>query len=256
MNELEKRAVRHQKRGNGLSPFCSLGESDKLEAMATRTTYRAEYYEPKLAKWISFYENPELDKVRFHLDNPIVGNPKKRISEYSISGVRKPLYKFIREIGLTEGRKKKQPYDSINRDAGNVEHNIAMFNRMSSPSEALCANPVSGPFGGTAMAESLSKPRYTVDAFNWTHEKVTLTCYDSETDETFEKFICAGAFDEDRGRSNALAILKDRDYDIPKEIRNELISTYGLDDYGYQLEECTEKRELDDDFDMSMRTLI
>lgn len=201
MNELEKRAVRHQKRGKGLSPFCSLGESDKLEAMATKTIDRAEYYE------------------------------------------------------LTE-RKKKQPYDSINRDAGNVEHNIAMFNKMNSPSEAPCTNPVSGPFGGAAMAESLNMPRYTVDAFNWSHEKVTLTCYDSDTDETFEKFLCSGVGDEDRGRSNALAILKDTEYDIPTDIRNELISTYGLDDYGYRLDECTEKRELDDDFDMSMRTLL
>lgn len=202
MNELEKRAVRHQKRGKGLSPFCSLGEGDMPEAVTTRTAERAEYHE------------------------------------------------------LTERRRKKQPYDSINKDAGNVEHNIAMFNKMSSPGEAPCVNPVSGPFGGTAMAESLNIPKYTVDAFNWSHEKVTLTCYDHETDETFEKFICAGIYDEDRGRSNALAILKDPEYTIPTDIRNELISTYGLDDYGYQLEECTETRKLDDDFDMSMRTLL
>lgn len=256
MNELEKRAVHHRNRGKGLSPFCSLGESDKLESMATKTTYRAEYYEPRLAKWVSFYENSDLDKVKSNIDNPMIGNPKRRISEYSITGVRKPLYKFVKEISLTEERRKKQPYDSINRDAGNVEHNIAMFNKMSSSSEAPCANPVSGPFGGAAMAESLNMPKYTVDAFNWAHEKVTLTCYNSETDETFEKFISAGVHDEDRGRSNALAILKDPEYTIPTDIRNELISTYGLDDYGYQLEECTKKRELDDDFDMSMRTLL
>lgn len=159
---------------------------------------------------------------------------------------------------LTEARKKKKKTlgGTLNPDAGNVEHSINMFNHMNSPTGGPSNNPVSGPFGGAVMAESLNMPKYTVDTFNWTHEKVTLTCYDPETDETFEKFICAGAQDEDRGRSNALAILKDPEYDIPTNIRNELVSTYGLDDYGYQLEECTKKRELDDDFDMSMRTLL
>lgn len=46
-----------------------------------------------------------------------------------------------------DSRKKKQPCDSIIKDAGNVEHNVAMFNKMNSPAEAPCTNPVSGPMG-------------------------------------------------------------------------------------------------------------
>lgn len=63
---------------------------------------------------------------------------------------------------LFEGKKKKKPFDSINTNAGNVEHNIAMFNKMNSPVEGPCTNPVSGPFGGDvgggeAMGEAVEK---------------------------------------------------------------------------------------------------
>lgn len=48
---------------------------------------------------------------------------------------------------MFEAKKKKKPYDSINTNAGNVEHNIEMFNKMNSPVEGPCTNPVSGPMG-------------------------------------------------------------------------------------------------------------
>ena len=50
-------------------------------------------------------------------------------------------------------RKKQKglsPFCSLKRDAGNVEHNVAMFNHMNSPTEIQSNNPVSGPFGGSA----------------------------------------------------------------------------------------------------------
>ena len=62
---------------------------------------------------------------------------------------------------IKEAKKKKKPFDSINTNAGNVEHNIAMFNKMNSPTEGPSTNPVSGPFGGDVggegMAESLTE---------------------------------------------------------------------------------------------------
>ena len=51
------------------------------------------------------------------------------------------------DASLFEAKKKKKPFDSINTNAGNVEHNIAMFNKATSPTEAPCTNPVSGPMG-------------------------------------------------------------------------------------------------------------
>ena len=44
-------------------------------------------------------------------------------------------------------RKERQGIDSINYNAGNVEHNIAMFNKMNNPIGNPSTNPVSGPMG-------------------------------------------------------------------------------------------------------------
>lgn len=59
---------------------------------------------------------------------------------------------------LFEARKKKKNGALVNPDAGNVEHNIEMFNKMNSPVDGPSNNPVSGPFGGdVACAESLTE---------------------------------------------------------------------------------------------------
>lgn len=71
------------------------GEYILKESLEEGLTYRAEYYEPKLDKWISYYESGSLDSVKSNLDNPIIGDPKKRIAQYEKSGIRKPSYKFI-----------------------------------------------------------------------------------------------------------------------------------------------------------------
>lgn len=44
---------------------------------------------------------------------------------------------------------------TLNPDAGNVEHNINMFNHMNSPVGGPSNNPVSGPFGGDVSAPSV-----------------------------------------------------------------------------------------------------
>ena len=40
----------------------------------------------------------------------------------------------------------------LNTNAGNVEHNVAMFNKMNNPIDATINNPISGPFGGEVSA--------------------------------------------------------------------------------------------------------
>lgn len=55
---------------------------------------------------------------------------------------------YAPKLKLQETNKKK-PYDSFQKDAGNVEHNVAMFNHMNNPAESPSTNP-NGP-----MAESL-----------------------------------------------------------------------------------------------------
>ena len=58
--------------------------------------------------------------------------------------------------------KKQRGITTLNPDAGNVEYNIGMFNKMSGAVEGPCTNPVSGPFGGDvgdgeAMVEGVEK---------------------------------------------------------------------------------------------------
>lgn len=57
---------------------------------------------------------------------------------------------------LEESKKKKElPYTSLNPNAGNVEHNIEMFNKMNNPSGTLSNNPISGPMSGNVCLENL-----------------------------------------------------------------------------------------------------
>lgn len=63
-------------------------------------------------------------------------------------------------------RKKQKGITTLNPDAGNVEYNIGMFNKLSGATEGPSNNPVSGPFGGDVSAgdsgccESIVKKRY------------------------------------------------------------------------------------------------
>ena len=63
---------------------------------------------------------------------------------------------------LVKKHKKKQKglpaLSKLNTNAGNVEHNIKMFNTAATPVDGPSNNPVSGPFGGDVsggMCESL-----------------------------------------------------------------------------------------------------
>lgn len=63
-------------------------------------------------------------------------------------------------------RLKGLPRTSLNTNAGNVEHNVAMFNHINSPAEGPSNNPISGPFGGdvgTGMGESLKEKKEYIE---------------------------------------------------------------------------------------------
>lgn len=60
-------------------------------------------------------------------------------------------------------------------------------------------------------------------------------CYDNIYGEEFEKYL--GSPDTEEGRQNALTILEDSTYTMTDELRNEFISTFGLDDFGQEVEE-------------------
>lgn len=64
-----------------------------------------------------------------------------------------------------------------------------------------------------------------------------ILCYDTVEDEDFEKYI--GYVEDPSARKNARLILKDPKFEVPKNVRNELISTFGLEDFGFSIEEAT-----------------
>lgn len=222
-NELEDRARKHRRKQDGLSPFCSLGES--LEIYNGTDIPDFDYTQINLAdsKEIGLHCGTEQackDKGYKYINKLTVSNEnilaldtdmsgywsdlsvlkylESIFSEDEIAELRTQMRSFageesdikyknystilrnailnkgynvisypnnVEDIGSTsyiildssiidkpvvESRKKKKPYDSINTDAGNVEHNINMFNHMNNPAESPSTNPT-GP-----MAEALT----------------------------------------------------------------------------------------------------
>ncbi len=58
---------------------------------------------------------------------------------------------------IESSHRKKKKGIHINKNAGNVEHNINMFNMANSPVGGPCNNPISGPMGGDVCCESLNE---------------------------------------------------------------------------------------------------
>lgn len=66
-----------------------------------------------------------------------------------------------------------------------------------------------------------------------------IICYDTVEDEEFEKYI--GQVESPSALKAARLLLRDWKFEVPKEIKNELIGTFGLEEYGYSIEESAEE---------------
>lgn len=86
---------------------------DLVEAVASRIVYCAEYYEPKLDKWIRMSERSTKEAAEADLDTPVIGDPKKRVTKYEKSGVRKITYKEITDEGAISGRASSYTFDEL-----------------------------------------------------------------------------------------------------------------------------------------------
>lgn len=174
-----KRVKYHRARLNGLSPFCSLGETNNVtEDLSRRDIDDNRNIIAQLcgksAGDIQVWDNglfqvhnvkeddlqrclSVLGRVakglshssgKYDFSNvPLPGLPVKRL--FTISGTLKEE--------LDEAKKKKKPYDSINVDAGDVEQSLSIMNKMLGTGEMISTNCVSGPFGTSSegVAESL-----------------------------------------------------------------------------------------------------
>lgn len=83
---------------------------------------------------------------------------------------------------LFEARKKKKNGALVNPDAGNVEHNIEMFNKMNSPVDGPSNNPISGPFGGDVCAESLNEAAPKKETIELEYKNLEFTQYGPQRD--------------------------------------------------------------------------
>lgn len=106
---------------------------------------------------IWYYDNPVITKINpSNVGLQIKGDVNRTCY---VEGGKVDINKLI---SLSESfnkslneKKKKKPYDSINYNAGNVEHNISMFNKMNNPIAQPTANPVNGNIGGEGCCEAL-----------------------------------------------------------------------------------------------------
>lgn len=92
---------------------------------------------------------------------------------------------------LVKKAKKKQKglpaLTKINTNAGNVEHNVAMFNKINSPIDGPSNNPISGPFGGdvtTSTAEGAAMGESLHEDITMNNEKIELNYKDIPVEVT------------------------------------------------------------------------
>ena len=121
----------------------------------------------------------------YHLEaEPISSTTIKFFGKYSdIMKYAEDFHK-IRDVRLNEAKKKKKKRlgGTLNPDAGNVEHNINMFNHMNSPTGGPSNNPVSGPFGGDVCAESLNEAAPKKETIELEYKNLEFTQYGTQRD--------------------------------------------------------------------------
>jgi hypothetical protein len=188
----------------------------------------------------------------------IADNVRHYGGRYDFSKVPMPgsLYKRLFTIhgnlkeDMNEAKKKKKPYDSMNPDAGNVEHNIKMFNHANSPVDGPVNNPISGPMGGNVDGAATAT-----------------ACCESYTDgkETYYAAKYRGAFSD---TLHKVYFSCDGDIEDAEKLLDELISEPYTDARvlgsvdkksaerdGFTCIGDCDNKSLDDDFNMSARTL-
>lgn len=86
-----------------------LAKEDLQES--TQTVYGVQYYENKLGKWITYDYSSDKERIEYSYDQPIAGNPAKRMVELEISGTRKKKFKVLKTLKQT-----KNTWESLNRE--------------------------------------------------------------------------------------------------------------------------------------------
>lgn len=100
-----------------------------------------------------------------------------------------------------------------------------------------------------SLEESTSEAEYICKSIDVDDEGVmNIICYDTVEDEEFEKYI--GQLDSWGARKSARLLLKDSKFEVPKEIKNALVRTFKLEEFGYAIEESNDY-EMDEETTLS-----
>ena len=212
-------------------------------------------------------------------------------------------------LNLVKKHKKKQKglpaLSKLNTNAGDVEHNLTMFNKMNTPVEGPSNNPISGPFGeNIACSESLNEAasdkketieleynnleftqygnKHDVDNWdewnrrmNWTYEVDKDDLYTFIFEYCIDELDFPLAFEDNFDPNNSEDWHKfeswlDNNFDTifnkykekilahwEEDACDEAAEEYDSSDYYEELNSNKLiSEELDDVFDMSMRTLL
>lgn len=137
--------------------------------IVSRSPYKRDEYGPEwknhISKIIEWSQTNNPGMIRVTHDYRLNNFGKECDSEKAFIAAIEDEIKRGHSVLITEStatdlveKKKRKKGIHINKDAGNVEHNINMFNMANNPVGAPCNNPVSGPMGGNVgCCESLNE---------------------------------------------------------------------------------------------------
>lgn len=274
MNELEKRAKFHKSKQNGLSPFCYLSEESASENYITEedvssfvkrvtSSGSVQYVADRITSiqdknyLIGF--KSDMSKVRFFLGTPgqsssyynvkhllespywhIPDSIKEELTDMYLSKDLKEAKQEYNTRCFEGKKKKKQKGVLVNPDAGNVEYNTSMFNKMNSPTEGPSTNPVSGPFGGDigggeSMGEDIQKKKPVLYVIRDSHGNI-LSKPNEDDGELWDRVSSMEA----RGRRGLCVVVytPDKAKQINESTRKE---TVDLDYTGMYIDVCTRR---------------
>lgn len=217
---------------------------DELENEANRSYVRSSIDED--SNWRELQSKSVLDSDGFYTDYTLYTNGSTFICMFGD----KDIYEPDEAYADYETENEEEAYNWFDNYEGFADEDDLIFidNRKSS---IVNNDPSLDPgFDEYDVYSSESEDeRYEVIDVNIDDDRiVTLTCIDHmDNDEEFEKRL--GNIDSYTTRSNAVLVLRDSQFDVPKHIKNELIGTLGLEDFGYQIEAAAEVESDEDDLE-------
>lgn len=160
-------------------------------------------------------------------------------------------------LKLVKKHKRKQKglpaLSHLNRNAGNVEHNVSMFNKMNTPVGGPSNNPVSGPFGGDVSAPSSGGmgESFIMENTKMNDEQIELEYSGLQIDYPVPEVDDGGYYDSNfgaylpRNEGKEIKLLVDWTYTVDKEEVLSVLADLGEVQYELHMDDLSEDDYLD-----------